>query len=234
MSEAPRLYQLQVLDLALDEKRRQLQEAEDKLGETPTLQAAREQLGTARDRGDYLERRMRQLEQEVDARSTETAGLQKRLFGGEVGKQKEASALERRLQALKEEQGRIEDDLLEAMAEFEDLPARLAAVQADTEQAEAAWAAEQSGLRDEIERLRGEVATMEVARQRLVEGLSSASHQIYEGLRRTLRGRAVARIERNTCLGCRVALPMGEVQRVRTSAELCFCGFCGRILYIER
>lgn len=234
MSEAPRLYQLQVLDLELDEKRRQVQEAEGKLGETPALQAARQQLGAARDRSDDLERHMRELEQGLEARSAEFADLQKRLFGGEIGKQKEASALERKLQAVRDERGRIEDELLEAMAELEELPATLAQAQGEAEQVEADWAAQQAGRRSELERLGSEVATMEVARRRLVEGLSSASQQIYEDLRRTHRGRAVARIERNTCQGCRVALPMGEVQHVRTNPALSFCGFCGRVLYLER
>jgi len=234
MSEAPRLYQLQVLDLELDEKRRQLEEAEGKLGETTAVQAARAQLSAARDRSDHLEKRMRQLEEELESRSAGIADLQKRLFGGEIARQKEASALERTLQGLKEGRGRIEDELLDAMAECEELPARLAALQADAGQVEAAWAEEQARLRSEIDRLRGEVAAMEVARQRLLQGVSTASQQTYEGLRRTHRGRAVARIERNTCQGCRIALPLSEVQHVRTNPELSFCGFCGRILYVER
>jgi len=55
---------------------------------------------------------------------------------------------------------------------------------------------------------------------------------LYETLRREKRGRAVSRIERATCLGCRIALPMGVVQHVRAGRELVFCPSCGRVLYV--
>lgn len=235
MSEAPRLFQLQVIDLDLDEKRHLMQELEGRLGGTPAgVLAARKHLNDLEDESKSLALRMRQLEGEIEQRSAKIAALQKQLFGGGVGKQKEASALEKELQTLTEARGRLEDTLLDAMSEIEEMPSQIANARAEADRISAQWDTEAIALRAELERLRGEVASAEITRARMIADLSPEAIHIYDDLRRTSRGRAVARVERNTCMGCRVALPMGEVQQARKRPGLSYCSFCGRILFIER
>ena len=52
----------------------------------------------------------------------------------------------------------------------------------------------------------------------------------YDELRRIRRGVAVARIDRNMCLGCRTTLSTSEVQKAR-QGQVAYCSSCGRILY---
>ena len=54
---------------------------------------------------------------------------------------------------------------------------------------------------------------------------------MYDGLRRTRGGLAVAEVAQRTCQGCRISLPVNEEIRARTSPDLVFCQSCGRILH---
>ena len=55
----------------------------------------------------------------------------------------------------------------------------------------------------------------------------------YEELRREKAGRAVARLDRASCMCCGFILASGEAQhaKARAAVGLAFCMNCGRILY---
>jgi len=102
------------------------------------------------------------------------------------------------------------------------------------QRAEEAWEQEAVTLaarRDQLE-----------ARQRELQGkraeISSAVEQgsliRYDAMRHTKQGRAVSKVEHNSCQWCRVILTPSELQHVRISSELQTCTNCGRILYYER
>ena len=71
-------------------------------------------------------------------------------------------------------------------------------------------------------------------RQQLVVGLNEDVVKRYEAMRKTKQGRAISRIEQNSCQWCRVILTPSELQKVRISPELQTCLNCGRILYYQR
>ena len=56
----------------------------------------------------------------------------------------------------------------------------------------------------------------------------------YETMRRMKQGRAISKVEQNSCQWCRVILTPSELQRVRISSQLQTCTNCGRILYYDR
>jgi len=53
-------------------------------------------------------------------------------------------------------------------------------------------------------------------------------------LRLRRAGRAVALLEGELCLGCRVTLPTSKAQQARQREDLTLCSSCERILYVER
>jgi len=57
---------------------------------------------------------------------------------------------------------------------------------------------------------------------------------LYEDLRLRRAGRAVALLEGELCLGCRVTLPTSKAQQARQREDLTLCSSCERILYVER
>jgi predicted nucleic acid-binding Zn-ribbon protein len=55
--------------------------------------------------------------------------------------------------------------------------------------------------------------------------------ETYDGLRRSRRGTAVARLDGSTCGRCGVEPSQARIDAARTGEEIVMCGNCGRILY---
>ena len=54
--------------------------------------------------------------------------------------------------------------------------------------------------------------------------------QIYDGLRRDKKGRAVAVMKGKSCSACGYEVPSGLIARVKNGTDLVYCSNCLRIL----
>ncbi|MCL5265433.1 MAG: C4-type zinc ribbon domain-containing protein [Chloroflexi bacterium] len=234
MSEAQLLYKLQTIDLDVEETTRLLQEIESKLGETEELLAARARLNDIVEEQRRTKSALHEAESEIEDLTAKLKPLESKLYGGAVKNPKELSALEKDVDMYKKKNSSIEDRVLELMSRLEELEATVKTTRAETEAVETEWRHTQGELTAERDRLMDSIDDLSRERALLAADIPQATIQIYEGLRKTRRGRAVATVERNTCQGCRVALPMTEVQRARTSRQLAFCSSCGRIIWVSR
>ena len=104
---------------------------------------------------------------------------------------------------------------------------RLARLEADWRETQARLSAEQKGLMDRL-------SQMQAKRAKLQGIIETGDLALYEDLRRRKGGRAVALLEGDLCLGCRVTLPTSKAQQARQGEALTQCGSCDRILYVER
>ncbi len=107
----------------------------------------------------------------------------------------------------------------------------LAEITARLDTTRASHAENMARLSAERDELQTAIAERERERGALREESDAQSLRIYEGLRRTRGGMAVAEVAQLTCQGCRVSLPVNEEIRARTSEELVLCQSCGRILH---
>src|SRR5439155_927903 len=71
-------------------------------------------------------------------------------------------------------------------------------------------------------------------REQFVRNIDADLLKRYEALKRTKQGRAVSKVDQNSCQWCRVILTPSELQRVRVNTDLQMCSNCGRILYYDR
>ena len=99
----------------------------------------------------------------------------------------------------------------------------------------AAWDAEQAKLRQEQETLTAEIAQWETKRSQQRKGIDAGMLVLYDALRATHQGRAVAKVERGTCGGCRISLPMSTLHKARAAGSnaIVQCSSCERILYVS-
>ncbi|MCL4534982.1 MAG: C4-type zinc ribbon domain-containing protein [Bacteroidetes bacterium] len=234
MSEAPRLYELQTIDLEIEEKERRLAEVEASLGESEALLQARARLQEAQATVAQQETQLRDTDMELGNQADKTKQAEEKLYGGTVRSPRELGSLEQDVRALRAQRSVLEDRELEMMVQLDDSRAALRDRQAEYAAAEATWRQEQARWEEERAALLDRLAVLRSQRERLAGGLPSASLTTYEDLRKTKRGRAVARVEQNICQGCRITLPSQEVQRARSSPSLVFCSSCGRILCVSR
>ncbi len=225
------LFALQEIDLSLDALRASVAANEEALGETEELIAARELLQQRADALHVAQRRQRELEAQVQALDEKIGPLERKLYGGTIGSPKELADLQQDIESIKRRRGALEDETLDAMAASDQTQADLNEARAALETLEAEWRASQTGHREELASLRKQITAAEAERQRRLAGVDPDHLALYETLRRTRGGRAVARIERNVCGGCRISLPVSVQQRIRSAVSMVRCPSCERILY---
>lgn len=230
MTSAADLFALQELDLRRDARRAVIADIEARLGETDELIEARDAVEDAEAAAQRLRRRQKELDTQMQDLDAKIAPIQKRLYDGSVRNPKELTDMQKELDHFKRERGKLDDQGLELLDSIERANRAAAAAKDDLQQIEAAWQADQEHMQAEKKKAESEYAGLEVQRARHTENMDKSSLGLYESLRTQKQGRAVARVERGACQGCRISLPTHLVQRLRIGGLLIQCPTCERIL----
>jgi predicted nucleic acid-binding Zn-ribbon protein len=230
MTTASDLLGLQEIDLLRDKNRAQLADIDARLIETEELIAARQAVEDAAADLDALRKDQRAIETQIADLDAKINPLEKKLYGGSVRNPKELSDLQKESEILKAQRSKIEDRGLEYVEAVESAEADLKAARAALAAIEASWKDEQAGLRNARLRIERDDEQLTTERNRRATGVQPVTLAEYEKNRHARQGRAVARIERGTCSGCRISLPTNLVQKVRAATSLIQCPSCERIL----
>lgn len=231
MSDLQLLDQLQAIDLLVEAKNTALQQIESTLGETGELATARAQVDSLRGLLHDQEQRLRELEWDVDEINRHVSAEQKLLFSGSVKNPKELEGLQKDLKQRETKRSQVEDRELQLLADIETTQDEVQRAQNELKRVTESWEDRQRQLSGQQSSVSEELEALRLSRVKIVASLEPTNISLYERLRREKRGRAVAHVERSTCQGCRIALPMGVVQRARAGREFVFCPSCGRLLY---
>lgn len=230
MSLISDLWTLQEIDVALDAHRASLEDATSRLEEPEALAAARARAGEC----DVALRRaraaQRDLERDADDIRAKLGPLETKLYGGSIRNPKELAGLQADIDQIRRHISSIEDRDLEALAAVEAAESDARGAAAERDALQAAWDAECAELAERIVRLREEVAGEDELRQAQAAHVSPDDLKMYDRLRRAHSGRALARLDRNLCTGCRISLPTNLVTRARGGSALVQCPNCERIL----
>lgn len=176
--------------------------------------------------------RQRRLEDEAQIVSDKADASDARLYSGEVTAIKDLEALQSEIAGLRARQSAVEDDVLEAMEQAEELLGQielLEAARAGIDEVIAGLEAEIAAAEEELD-----VALAEVASQRaaLVGTVDAALVAEYERRLPAFGGATVVRFDGSGCAGCPSAMPAVEVDRIKNldGAEPTDCEECGRIV----
>jgi uncharacterized protein len=230
MTSAADLFALQDIDLKRDSRRALLADIAARLGETAEVLAAREEMAEAEAELGRLRSDQRELEAQLRDLDAKIGPIEKKMYDGSVRNPKELTDLQREVDSLKSRRGKLDDDGLSLIETVEAASNALQEKREALRVAEANWQAEQQELDSDRQRAEKEAAVLEAERDRWTAGMDKLSLQLYESLRIKKQGRAVARVERGACQGCRIGLPSHVVQRVRMGTLLVQCPSCERIL----
>ncbi len=232
MSQTRALYRLQTLDSEIDLLRTHVREITDALSQDEALRQAQAQTADLENTLRPHETRAADLSLEIQSVSEQTAQLNTRLYGGEVGNPKELEDIENKIVERKRRRAHLEDDLLESMIQIEDLQAALTQAQERLRAVETAWSAEQKTLNDELKQVKHELKALKAERQQFADQVTAENLDVYETLRAQKRGQAVALLENGSCSVCRVGQTENIVKQVRQDQQLVMCTSCGRILVV--
>jgi predicted nucleic acid-binding Zn-ribbon protein len=226
------LYALQEIDSRIDASQKQLDELRNREDEGEELRTARERLVELEARKAELDVEQRQASYDVEDIRTQVGGVESKLYSGSITSSKELRDLQRELEILQRRQREREEVLLGVMTGLEETNAGIAVTRSILAEGEAARERElaeaevsAAAIERDLEELRGR-------RDGALRPIEQSALALYERLRRTRQGRAVARVERGACLGCRLVLPSNLFQRARSGATIVQCSSCERILYV--
>ena len=231
MTLAKRLYELQQIDLEIQDKRGALDEFNRQLGENEVLLRAKSELACAEQHLSEINKQQRDIEWEIEDLQNKSAQLNEKIYGGKVKNPKELLSLEHEMHTFKVSLGQKEDALLDLMTEAE---ANQGEVHLNTERLkklDEEWQKEQGIISRKHTDVEKQLFELGERRQTLASQIDSQSINLYEGVK-LRRGQAVAKVEQGKCQGCHISLPMIQWQRAR-AGTLVQCSSCGRILYIS-
>jgi predicted nucleic acid-binding Zn-ribbon protein len=233
LSKGKQLYDLQEIDLEMDAKRDALSEVMSRLDDSEVVDQSRLSLARDEERLADLERSQRELEREVEDLQAKAAVSEDRLYGGTVKTPKELASLQEQVANLKRRMKDLDDKTLDIMDEVEAVQQQVSSKRQKLAKVEEKWQEEQASLSHKRAELNSALAALEQKRKDLASKLDKASLELYQALRRIRQGRAVAKVEQGVCQGCRITLPMSELQRAKIGQELVQCSSCERILYMS-
>jgi predicted nucleic acid-binding Zn-ribbon protein len=234
MTRISDLFDLQEIDLEIDSRRNTIDDIESRLGESEEIEAAAAEASERDTEVQELQKKLKGAEWEVDDLTNKIKPLEKKLYGGSVHIPKELASIDEDIHSLQAHKRVLEDKELDVMSQLDEAERVLVAAKTEHDRLVAEWEAEQRRLRHEKETLMAEFADLEEKREAQRSRIDGAALTLYDALRAQHQGRAVAKVERGTCGGCRISLPMSLLQRARGGSDVIVqCSSCERILYVS-
>jgi hypothetical protein len=233
MTTVADLYLLQEMDIEIQAKQTALADVETRLGESEELEEKRQEVEEQRHRLREAQKKQREAEWAVEEVRVKIQPVEEKLYGGTVKIPKELVGLQHDVDSLKARQRELEDRDLEAMSVVEEVERGLAETERRLSDMDAEWQAEQESLRQQKDDLQREIQELEQRRSSQAATIDAEMIRQYDILRALHQGRAVAKVERGICQGCRITLPMHVLQRARRANHLVHCTSCERILYLS-
>jgi predicted nucleic acid-binding Zn-ribbon protein len=230
MNVTRQLYELQELDLEIESNEQTLKQVTSQLGESQAVVRARARLDSEQQRLEELKHQQHTAEWEIDDITNKIADAEESLFSGRIKNPKELSGLQHEVEAFKARRDRLEEKALEVIDKVEQAEAGAAEMQSQLEGLTADWQHQQKQLAEEQARLEGVITELKQKRQLLSEQIEPQAVELYQALKGS-KGTAVARVEQGICRGCRISLPITDLQRARGN-NLVHCSSCGRILFL--
>jgi len=229
MSQVDLVYRLQQID---DE----IRTGKKRLGEVIRLQTESKGLGKARERVAAVDERLltwrvtqKDLSLELDGLNDKVKRDENRLYSGTVKNPKELSDLQMEIESLGRRRAILEDDVLEAMINFEEALEEEDAASIALEQIQAQWNQTQSNFKIEQAALLEQIQELTVQRKQLLTIVTSQSLRSYENAGRRAGITAVVSLRNGRCLGCQVTIPATQV-KAADEGQLITCDSCSRIL----
>ena len=233
MTTARQLYDLQELDLALDQHQARVVSIEFELSD-------RSYLATLASDIQAQKGPLSEIQSLHTSRELEAEGIREKLreeegtlYGGSITNSRELEALEKEASALREQLQTLEEQLVGSMGSIEEIQGQLNSLEDELTRSAAKKEQDQVDLTQEKSQLDGTIAELMGRRGGMVGNLQQIELNRYENLRLSKGGVAIAKVERGLCRGCRMALPTHQLQRARTGRETVFCSTCGRILFVS-
>lgn len=233
MAVSRQIYELHLLDASIVDTDAALVLVNQQLKDDSEVLRAEANLQRAREKLTDVERRQRESEALIDDIHARLGPLEKKTYDGSVANPRELEGMQREVNNLKRRLSEAEDGFLGVLDEHDAASKVLIEREAQRSDTEERRKKEIKTLTQEKDKLEFDLLELWEKRDGKATELDGAPKSLYESLRESLGGYAVATIGRGMCNNCRLSLPMNVVQKARGGKELTQCPSCTRILWAE-
>lgn len=230
MSVAGELFKLQEIDLEIASKEQDYASISSQIGESEEVTTTREKLDSERQQLEETTHQQHTVEWEIEDISAKLANFEDELYSGRTTNPKELTSLQQEIEILRTKRGKLEDRDLEIMETVDQLNKSTSALESRLKTLESEWQNRQKELAAELKELEELISKLKKKREEMAAGFDSQIIGVYNELKKQ-RGTSVAKVEQGICRGCRISLPVNELQQVR-SGKMVRCSSCGRILFL--
>lgn len=171
----------------------------------------------------------RAKEGDLQAQEERLSKLKARL--SEIKTNKEYHAHLAEIDAAKQAQVAIEDELLLLMEQGETLAQQLKQRETELANATAGAAADEARLAEERQQIERQLEQLEAEMVQLEQSIEPGLLKEYRRLHARWKGAVVVPIQNGSCTGCRLAVPAQLIAEVRRQEAAQYCPHCGRFLY---
>ena len=229
------LLAVQALDtklLQLAHKRANIEQIKEVQDLEVTLGSLDMRIVAATTEASDLELAVRKAESDVDQVRQRALKDQQRLDSGAVSSPKDLESLQHEIKSLAARQSELEEVELEIMERLEETRGVVAQLKSEQTTALESMASATASRDEQMTEIDAQVLAIKADREGLVTPLSAELLDLYNKIRTDFGGIGAALLQRGACQGCRIAMDMTELDRIRTTpAETVVrCGECRRIL----
>ncbi len=188
-----------------------------------------EKLTRQKEIADELEKERRKKEKDLEAEKEKIKKLEAKLY--DVKTNKEYQALLKEIETIKNENDRIEEDVIVLMEKTEELHKDSEATSGHLSKRRGEIEKEIKGLEKEIDSIDKNIAELTEERDNLLSVVNDELRSAYEMLREKRGGLAVVNVKDGVCLGCYMNIPPQFFIEVTRNSQLNRCPSCNRIFY---
>lgn len=231
MSLSSKLYRLQQIDTSYDQTLARIEELEKLLSDRSFLVQAEEAFKRADEDLQAELKKLHQAENSVREQRIKIEQEETALYSGKMRNPKELQDLQNEVAALKRYLTTLEDRLLEVMIATEEAEKAAEEAKANLDKAQAQMIEKNARLTAEKSNLIKDKERLELERRVACSAISSEDLDLYNQLRQSRRGVAVAIVTNRTCSACGSTLTPALIQAANSPTQIIRCSSCNRILY---
>jgi len=234
-SQFERLLSLQEHDTHIDQlqhRRATLPERTDLAEAEKSLAELEAEANGIQGKLDAVGRDQKRREDEVASVEAKIVEINDTMYGGGVTSPRELQTMQEEIESLRRRNATIEDEIIELMEYAEPLQADLVSLRARRDVLDGSAQEALAKIAEQEVEIDADLVVVEAERNEVASGIPAEVVEMYDGLRKSFAGVAVARLEHGTCGGCHLVLPAAEIDRLRHAPpdEVVHCEECGRLL----
>ena len=194
------------------------------------IETAKKDVDAGKARLDAAKKDQRTREKDLEVVQAKRSKTEGRLY--EVKTNKEYSAVLAEIEEIKQEKGRVEEEILVLMESQERLTADIKDAEARFKSRETQGKQEEAALQEKLRAVEADLALVRTERAELARQLPAPVLADYDKLLKARGGLALAQVMKpNLCGGCRMTVTPQRLQELRAQSALLPCESCGRYLY---